>query len=137
MKVMSTLGSAKQIDLCMYRFTLKQIADLLIKLKNRGTKIRIITDNAREHIDNNQIPRLRQSGIEVREKEPQEGMDDHSRPLMHNKFVIVNNKCCLLGSFNWTYAGVTRHHESVIKSYEPNVVRPLIEKFNQIWHQFE
>jgi phosphatidylserine/phosphatidylglycerophosphate/cardiolipin synthase-like enzyme len=120
--------------LCMYRFTLSQIGDLFIRLKAEGTQIRIITDNARDSIDRNQIPRMRANGIKVRESQDLNIEDDHARPLMHNKFVIIDNECCILGSFNWTFAGVTRNQESVIKSSDPNVVKPLVRAFNQMWN---
>lgn len=118
----------------MYRFTLPQIGNLFENMKKNGTRIRIITDNAKDPVEGNQIPRLKAAGIEVREKENLGAIEDRSRPLMHNKFVIVDNKCCLLGSFNWTYAAVTKNQESVIKSHEKEIVGLLVRKFNQMWN---
>lgn len=136
MQLMESLASARTIDLCMYRFTLQQLSNLLIYLHQRGTRVRIITDASREPIEGNQIPRLRESGIEVRENAlPADIGGDHRDNLMHNKYVIIDSKYCYLGSFNWTKAGVTRHHETLIKNYEPNVVRPLARKFEQMWSE--
>uniref|UniRef100_A0A6G1S7W3 Mitochondrial cardiolipin hydrolase n=1 Tax=Aceria tosichella TaxID=561515 RepID=A0A6G1S7W3_9ACAR len=137
MKIMVTLyGARKQIDLCMYRFTLSQIAKIFIQSIPRGVKIRIITDKAgpNERIENDQIPRLRHYGIRVREKDNRPGArEDSVRSLMHNKFVIIDEDHCILGSFNWTYAGVMHHDESVISCHEPRVVRKLVSKFNDLW----
>lgn len=132
-KILETLKDAKHIDLCMYRFTLPQLGDLLIRLKKRGALIRIIVDNPGEPIMNDQIPILRQAGIEVREE--MDVQEARERPKMHHKFVIVDNDCCLIGSFNWTYNAVAVNRENVVKSYDANMVKPLIAEFQKMWNR--
>lgn len=130
MKLLEALRAAIKVDICIYRFTLDKMADFLIDLSKLGTKVRIIADE--ENYDNTQIPKLQQANIEVRRKKTNSTSDDR-RPLMHNKFVIIDKKTCFLGSFNWTVQAVTKNHEAIIKTSEPTIVEPLLIRFEEMW----
>ena len=115
---------------------------MLIRMQKRQTKIRIITDADRGKKDGknlkDQIPKLRKDGIEVRENshEISPSASDFT-PKMHNKFVIIDKTCCILGSFNWTMSAVKGNHESVIVSYDREIVSPLVKKFNRLWPKMQ
>lgn len=125
------------IDICVYLFTLDEIAKFLVQLHQIfSITIRVICDagRVREELNrSDKITSLRLAGIEVRERQfsPRD-----FRPLMHHKFVIIDKRSCFLGSFNWTNQAVRFNNESVIKTDDPNVVCPLIEEFDRLWEEF-
>lgn len=134
--ILERLRGSKEIDLCMYRFTLQEASDVLIKLKNRGVAIRIITDKVTEDLKSDRIPVLQAAGIEVREMYHASHMTDRERPLMHNKFVIIDRKSCFSGSFNWTWKGLMKNEEMVIEIRGKTVVEPIVERFEKMWANY-
>ena len=53
--------------------------------------------------------------------------------LMHNKFVVVDDKKVAFGSFNWTSQAVTGNNESVLMTNDPEIVEPFVEEFQRLW----
>lgn len=132
-RMLRFLSVAKKIDLCIFRFTLEQVADFLINLKRKQVKIRIIVDSGREYNENSQADKLRSAGVAVREEAQNMRIEERLRPLMHNKYVIIDDKMCLLGSFNWTLKAVRYNHETIIKNCEATLVDPLRKEFDEMW----
>ena len=140
MKIFLTLNQATStIDLCIFDFTLHYLADYLITAFGRNIRVRIITD---AHFDrkqngdsnsNDQIPRLQDAGIPI--KVNRSNGDD--APKMHNKFVIVDGKYLIMGSFNWTRSAVTKNDEAVIKTDLRGIVGKFSSKFDHMWRNFE
>ena len=148
MKIFMSLNNAVEtIDLCIFKFTQRNLADFLITAATRHhVRVRIITDahveSAQSGSANNRerqqglgdrIPQLQQAGIPIRVNRT----DRESAALMHNKFVIIDGKCVLQGSFNWTQAAVMRNHETIISTNDKKVVKVFIAQFNRIWSQSE
>lgn len=124
--------SEKTIDVCVYLFTQGSLSDLLVALKSRtGVHIRLITDSTEDDSQASQIERLRSAGIEIRSNKRGTGA------LMHHKFVIVDNKTLLSGSFNWTNKAVVSNYEAVIVSTDPSLVRPFCQEFEVLWSKFK
>jgi cardiolipin hydrolase len=132
------------IDLCIYDFTLTVLADFLILLhQKRGIKVRIITD---AHADRqqqqprdagadqrtqglgDQIPRLQAENIPIKVNR-----SSGQYALMHNKFVLIDNKSIVMGSFNWTKSAVLKNHEAVIRTSDSRIVKKFVAKFAEIW----
>lgn len=150
MQIFETLNEAtKRIDLCIYDFTQRNLAEFLVNAANRGIKVRIITDahQGRKHHNicrtkrgdddeisfssGDQIPQLQKAGIPIKVNKSNSNITS----LMHNKFVLVDGKCLMIGSFNWTQNAVLRNHEALVKTYENRIVSKFISKFDQMWTQ--
>jgi len=56
--------------------------------------------------------------------------------LMHHKFVVVDGKLLLDGSFNWTPAAVHGNNENVIISSQPFVIQEFQKEFGRLWTTF-
>lgn len=132
-KFLEHLASAKrQIDVCIYLFTHGTLSDLLLGLRRRtGLEIRIITDSTEDESRASQIRRLRADGIVIKSNRRGTGA------LMHHKFVIIDNKTLLTGSFNWTNKAVVSNHEAVIISSDPALVKPFSNEFAALWAKFD
>ena len=52
---------------------------------------------------------------------------------MHNKFVIIDDKLLLTGSFNWSFSAVNKNWENIMITGNPDIVNPYIDNFEQLW----
>lgn len=130
MKIFLALSEAKSsIDLCMFVFTFGELADYLIHLsKEKGIKIRVITDVRQSVEDKTQIPKLEEAGIDIK--------TNNQGSSMHNKFVIIDNKTLLHGSFNWTYSAVIKNQEHCLIDNRPELVKEFKKHFDSLWPGF-
>ncbi|UYV62369.1 PLD6 [Cordylochernes scorpioides] len=127
--------ASKSLDVCVYLIMNPMLADILVTLsKEKGVLVRLITDasNTGEQCDVEyaNVGQLRRAGIEVRTNQVEE------KVLLHHKFVIVDGKTFLGGSFNWSMAGTTRNFENVIITTDVSVVKPYQDQFNNLWNQY-
>ena len=52
---------------------------------------------------------------------------------MHNKFVIIDDKLLLTGSFNWSFSAVYKNSENIMVTGNPEIVNPYIDNFEMLW----
>ena len=129
-ELMLTLQRAKRsIDVCIFVFSCKEIADLLIKAHRDGVVIRIITDNEQISTSGSQVERLRRAGVQVRH--------DSTSYFMHHKFAIVDQEVMACGSLNWTLQGVCGNQENVIITDADEVVSPFAAHFEKLWDSYD
>ena len=55
---------------------------------------------------------------------------------MHHKFAIIDGRCLVNGSFNWTRQAVTGNNENVLITSDGNLVQAFQVEFNRLWKQF-
>ncbi len=136
-ELIDMIGDASHsIDVCVYSFTLSNIADALIAAHNGGVDVRVIYD---DHLsDLTQINRLISAGIPVIDDTfgtMNTGVDD-----MHNKFVILDARdsssdtddWVWTGSFNFTYTG-TNNHQDVIAIQDQALATVFTAEFEEMW----
>lgn len=125
------LARAKySVDLCIYLFTQPILSNILKDLKELGVKIRIITDSTEDEAFCSQLESLGKAGIEIKSNKKGVGA------LMHHKFVIVDGKTLLSGSFNWTNKAVVSNYEAVIVTTDQSLVDPFKRQFEIMWYRF-
>lgn len=132
-RFLELLSSAQRsIDLCIYLFTQSSLGAILEDLHRSGKiRIRIITDSAEDDAGNTQVRRLRLVGIPVKANKRGTGA------LMHHKFVIIDGKILLSGSFNWTNKAVVSNYEAVLVTAEQGLVKPFCDEFEEMWIKFK
>ncbi len=105
----------KYIYFAIYFFTKENIADALIKAKERGVTVWGITDAISSKESNKHlVQKLRSAGIEVETQKHPEG-------IMHMK-VLVTEKSYASGSYNWT-ASATNSNDEVLEIGSNSSVR--------------
>lgn len=115
----------KTIDFAIYSFTDINIADALIFKKN-DIKIRCIYDKVQSKQKNSLIEYLNINGINCKVKT--------GRGIMHHKYIIIDNKFLITGSYNWTNNARENNNENAILFGEDYIVRYFIENFNELWN---
>ena len=125
-----TLQLAEQsLDVCMFTFSCQELAQVLINAHQRGVVVRVITDTEQVHSLGSQVEWLRREGIQVR--------NDNTSYYMHHKFAIIDDRCLVNGSLNWTVQGVFGNQENVIITTTPKLVQPFVEQFRHLWDIYD
>ncbi len=114
----------KSLDIAIYSFTHRKIAHLLVKLHNKGVKIRVITDKASFTGRNHHARFLSRKGI------PVYIWMKHGK--MHNKYVIIDRKILITGSFNWSRSAEKRNAENLVLLEDPSFLRAFQANFERL-----
>lgn len=126
-KFYNLIESAKCfVDVCVYLITSEEISKLLVKLSRRRVLIRIISDKqmALQAIKV-QIALFKEKEIPIKLV--------NSADLMHNKFVLIDRKILITGSFNWTTQAFNRNFENAIILHDRNIVYKYFQYFEYLW----
>jgi len=128
------LASAQRsIDIAMYSFTDRYLAEELIKLARRGVQIRLYRDREQyeqeeQHIRGTTTSLLRgQTGIQIRVK--------GSRELMHLKAYLIDGSLLRDGSANWSPSGLKRQDNNAHFTSDPAQVGAFRQIFEQMWNR--
>ena len=52
---------------------------------------------------------------------------------MHNKFVIIDNRLLLTGSYNWTFSANNRNDENLLIIDDPEIIEIFQNQFINLW----
>lgn len=127
----------RSVDIAMYAFTDKYIAEALARLARRGVRVRLYRDrsqylseqqNAAAHRDLSTTDLLRRErNIEIRIKA------SGRRDLMHLKSYLVDGALLRDGSANWSPSGLKRQDNNAHFTNDPAQVRAFRERFEEMW----
>jgi len=132
------LDSAQRtVDIAMYAFTDRYLADELVKLARRGVRIRLYRDRQQyeEEQRNSAKPNrgtttemLRGNpGIQIRVK--------GSHELMHLKAYVVDGSLLRDGSANWSPSGLKRQDNNAHFTSDPAQAEAFRQAFEQMWNR--
>jgi len=126
--IISEIGKAqKTIDIAMYTFTSRQIAQELVRAKGRGVKVRLVLDKGQKTQTYSKSRYLEKSGFEVRY---------HTGPgIMHNKIAVFDGKILITGSFNWTPTADQKNEENLLVITDEALIRKYEERFEYLWRE--
>jgi phosphatidylserine/phosphatidylglycerophosphate/cardiolipin synthase-like enzyme len=111
----------------IFDFTSGDLADALVRAKERGIALRVIADPKRGADKNSETPFLQKKGVNLRL------LPGKGRGIMHNKFAIFDGKILLTGSYNWTENAEKYNWENVIIIEDTAVVRAYRDEFEKMW----
>ena len=128
-------GAKKSIDIAMYAFTDRYIAEQLMKLAQRGVVVRIYRDREQyeqeqrrgENNENGSPMEMfrGQSNIHVKVK--------GSRELMHLKAFLVDGVLLRDGSANWSPSGLKRQDNNAHFTGDPEQIKRFHDVFEEMW----
>ncbi|XP_036381468.1 mitochondrial cardiolipin hydrolase [Megalops cyprinoides] len=119
------LSASVSLDLCVFAFSSQELSRAVLLLQGRGVAVRVITDKDYMVITGSQIGTLRKAGICVRH--------EMGAVHMHHKFAVVDGRRLITGSLNWTLTAIQSNKENILVTEEPDLVRPFIREFQQLW----
>ena len=115
------------IEIAMYSFTSRPIAQELDKLRAKNVKIRIVLDKDQETQKYSKSRYFIQRGYEVKY--------DSGSGLMHNKFAIIDHKLLITGSFNWTAGAEHKNEENLLILDDPALIQKYSDRFEYLWQK--
>jgi phosphatidylserine/phosphatidylglycerophosphate/cardiolipin synthase-like enzyme len=121
-------AAKKEIVVAVYAFSSKYLGQALSGALKRGVKIRIILDgdNARKAYSIDEW--LAGEGIEVRFITVKGGN-------MHHKFMLIDGKILITGSYNFTNESEFRNHEAAIFTNNKALIQSFTAEFDRLWCQ--
>lgn len=122
-------SAVNQLQICVFTISDDMITDAIITSHKRGTQIKIITDNDKSLDEGSDIEQLANAGIAVKM--------DRTPNHMHHKFLLVDGKALITGSYNWTRSAARFNHENILLTKEAGVVKSFIKEFDQLWQEME
>ena len=126
--IVSEISKAqKTIDIAMYYLTSREIAQELVKAKDRNVKIRIVLDKSQETQKFSKSRYLIKRGFEVKYHT--------GSGIMHNKFAIIDNRTLITGSFNWTPTADQKNEENLLIMTDEELIKKYQKRFENLWEQ--
>jgi phosphatidylserine/phosphatidylglycerophosphate/cardiolipin synthase-like enzyme len=118
-------GTKEQLTVAMYGFDNTELGDELLQLAKKGVRVRLKIDTARNGSKKivTLINKLRGAGVVVQTVAP--------GGRNHNKFVIIDGKRVLTGSYNWTLRS-ERNWENLIILDCPELAKAYENEWERI-----
>ncbi|XP_065846644.1 mitochondrial cardiolipin hydrolase-like [Oscarella lobularis] len=117
------------LDICVYMITSQRIAAAVADAHSENIVVRVITDPSHVDTAGSQVAFFRSRGIEVR----------HGRAsyLMHHKFIVIDERILINGSFNWTRTAALGNKENVMIIEDAVITRQFLAEFEKLWKEFD
>lgn len=115
------------IDVAMYYFTMRQIAQALLDAKKRGVYVRVVLDKSQAVEKFSKSRFLMNNGIEVKYSS--------GAGIMHNKFCIIDDTTLITGSFNWTGAADLKNDENLLIINSRELASKYSRYFEELWNR--
>jgi len=121
-------AAKKEIIVAVYAFSSKYLGQALSAALQRGVKIRILldADNARKSYSIDEW--LAGEEIEVR-------LIEIKRGSLHHKFMLIDGKLLITGSYNFTNESEFRNHEAAIFTNNKVLIQSFAVEFERLWLQ--
>lgn len=126
--IISEISKAqKTIEIAMYYLTGREIAQELVKAKDRKVTIRVVLDQSQETQTYSKSRYLIKKVIDVRYYV--------GAGIMHNKFAIVDDKVLFTGSFNWTPTADQQNEENLLLISDKGLLKKYKDRFEYLWER--
>jgi len=118
-----------ELLICVFTISDDRLSDAIMTAHRNGLTVRVISDNDKMYDRGSDVGRLSQAGVNVR--------IDLSPEHMHHKFMIIDGRTVMTGSYNWTRSAETRNEENLISVDDPQLAIRFTEEFERIWNLSE
>ena len=122
-------ATTSTLDLAIHEMTSHNMAQALVKAKQRGIKVRVIADSKQANIKTSKITYLIQQGILVKV------LGKKEKGVMNHRFAIFDGKRVLTGFFDWSEASLTWNYENLLIIHESEVVAAYQKEFERLWRE--
>ncbi|MBI5208813.1 MAG: hypothetical protein HY927_02425 [Elusimicrobia bacterium] len=117
--------SKATIDVAMFSFTSKELAEALWERRQAGVRVRLLLDRKQARNPSSVLPFLREKGFDVLL-----GDGRTKAGVMHNKFTVFDGAMVETGSYNWTTNAEYYSFENAAFLVDPADVAAFQEYFD-------
>lgn len=126
--IVGAIDAAKtSVDVAMFTFTMKSVADALLRAQARGVRVRLVTERKQEALSDAD-DRLQTAGALVVRAANRTG--PHS--AMHQKYAVLDGKRVLTGASNWTFSGTRANEEDLLLLDHPALAAQYEDDFRDL-----
>jgi len=122
-------SAASTLDLAIHEITSLEMAEALVKAKQRGVKVRIVADSKQAKIKTSQINALIREGIPVKV------LGGKEKGVMNHRFAILDGRRVLTGSFDWSETSAKWNYENISMIHESEAVANFQREFERLWRE--
>lgn len=116
-------SSQQSIEVAMYNFSLKSLAQELIQAKKRGLEVKVFLDEEKSKDKNSEYKLLKKNGVDVI-------LIGHTK--LHTKLAIFDKKVAVFGSSNWTKESFDKNYEIIVVSQQDDMLKKLNQFIKQL-----
>ncbi|MEZ4866509.1 MAG: phospholipase D-like domain-containing protein [Caldilineaceae bacterium] len=122
------LRAQQNVDVAAFDLDAEPIVNALMTLDKQGVTVRVVTDS--DNADLSSIRRLRRNGVSV--------VEDKRSGLMHNKFIVIDNRYLWVGSLNLTTNGVYCNNNNIVRFDLPDLAENYRVEMDEMYidHSF-
>ncbi len=125
-KIVSLIDSAnRSVFVAVYSFTRDDIADALIRARERGLDVRVVVERERAFERGSEYLRLRGAGVDIR-------LDANS-DLMHHKFMVIDGIIVVTGSYNFSVSAEDSNDENIVVLIGGEIAELFSSEFMRVW----
>lgn len=124
----------KTLDLALHGLSLPNVAEALVRAKQRGVKIRILINASHvfpEKKDHNRSPEIQLLIDNKFELRTLRGGSAHG--VMHNKIALFDGVLLKYGSFNWTKAADEKNYENAQFRGDAAKIARYQRQYERLW----
>lgn len=125
----SVLGANHSVDAALYRLDLPRLSRALLEARRRTLHLRLVFDWGKYH----QTPELRETLASHQLPFRLSGGRRDGASKMHHKFVVIDGRMALTGSYNWTKESELENYENLVVLSEPRLVEAYVREFESLW----
>ena len=128
--ILREVGTASStIDLAIFEITSSDLGRALLNAKQRGVKVRIVTDSNHAKSKSSQVTYLIRAGIPVKV------LGGGKKGVMNHRFVILDGTRVMTGSYAWSETAEKWNYENVLFLKEGEAVAAYQKEFERLWRE--
>lgn len=116
-------SSQQSIEVAMYNFSLKSLAQELIQAKKRGLEVKVFLDEEKSKDKSSEYKLLKKNGVDVI-------LIGYTK--LHTKLAIFDKKVAVFGSSNWTKESFDKNYEIIVVSQQDDMLKKLNQFIKQL-----
>ena len=122
-------NAKKYIYIPSFVLTEKRVTEELIKAKQRGVDVRVISDDLNASIRHSKHQELRDGGISVK--------TENYAGKMHSKSMLIDDKYTIIGSMNFSNSGENYNDENHMVIKDDSITKFYKDFFHYQWEQID
>ena len=122
-------NSKKNIYIPIFYLTHKELITALIEAQKRNVNIFILMDATSANHKSSKVDLLRKNRIKVKV--------ENMAGKMHTKVMVIDEKYVILGSMNFSFAGVNKNDENTIIFKDKFIAKDIINYFMYNWERID
>ena len=124
--MLQDLASAhSRVDIAMYSFTINEVANALTQVKQRGVPVELVMES--DNMDSAAVKQMLSAGIPIR--------GDEVDSLMHEKFLVIDDRIVWTGSMNMTYTSLCEDLNNMVRIEDPSLAGRYDAEFSEMFDQ--